>query len=106
MSLLHKAYSGPFRKNYIAATFKQFEDNAALFVYGKPLLRASLPADAVALPSVMAPSIKKSHNLPNLYNFKIRFSCLFMLAFLLFVWIKVECLLIRLNNIFLFNKAY
>ena len=72
VTLMHKAYSGPFRKNYIAATFKQFEDNAALFVYDKPLLRSSLPADAVVLPSVMAPSIKKSHDLPNLYIFKIR----------------------------------
>jgi hypothetical protein len=72
VTLIHKAYSGPFRKNYIAATIKQFEDNASLFVYGKPVLRSTLSTDAIILPSIMAPSFKKSHDLPNLYKFKVR----------------------------------
>ena len=72
VSLIHQAYSGRFKKNYIAATFKQFEDNASLFVYGKPILRSTLPADAILLPSIMAPSFKRSHDLPNLYKFKVR----------------------------------
>jgi hypothetical protein len=72
VTLIHKAYSGQFRKNYIAATIKQFEDNASLFVYGKPVLRSTLSTDAIILPSIMAPSFKRSHDLPNLYKFKVR----------------------------------
>jgi hypothetical protein len=72
VTLIHKAYSGQFRKNYIAATIKQFEDNASLFVYGKPVLRSTLSTDAIILPSIMAPSFKRSHDLPNLFKFKVR----------------------------------
>ena len=37
-----------------------------------PILKKDLPQDAVLLKSVMAPSIKKSHDIDNLYTFKIR----------------------------------
>ena len=68
----YQAYAGKFRKQYQAAAILQFEKNAGLYVYGMPLLIKDLPKDAVLLKSVMALSIKKSHDIANLYIFKIR----------------------------------
>ena len=68
----YQAYAGQFKKQYQAATILQFEKNAGLYVYGMPILKKDLPQDAVLLKSVMAPSIKKSHDIANLYTFKIR----------------------------------
>ena len=67
-----QAYSGQYRQNYKAATYNQFEKNASLFVYGKPILRSSLPSSAIVLTSVMAPSIKKDNSIQGLYKFKMR----------------------------------
>ena len=68
----YQAYAGQYKKQYQAATILQFEKNAGLYVYGMPILKKNLPEDAVLLKSVMAPSIKKSHDIANLYTFKIR----------------------------------
>ena len=67
-----QAYAGKFKKQYQAATIFQFEKNAGLYVYGMPLLIKDLQKDAVLLKSVMAPSVKKSHDIDNMYIFKMR----------------------------------
>lgn len=70
--LAHQAFSGPYGRNFKAATIKGYDDNANLGVYGAPKLRTELPPDTTILPSVLAPSIKEDHDFPHRYTFKVR----------------------------------
>ena len=70
----YQAYASKYRKHYHAAAILQFEKNPGLYVYGMPILISELQKDAVLLKSVMAPSVKKSHDIDNLFIFKLRYT--------------------------------